>query len=73
MRAHKRFIQLLFPAVLLASIGLAQPAASQQPAAEPRTSGLNYEVFKERVQPILMSPRKGQRPMHGLSFARRRQ
>ena len=59
MRAQHRFIPLLFRAVLLTSIGLAQPAASQQPPAEPRSSGLSYEVFKQRVQPILTSPRKG--------------
>jgi hypothetical protein len=45
--------------ILIVAAWFAQPAASQQPAAEPRTSGLSYEVFKDRVQPILMSPRKG--------------
>jgi hypothetical protein len=45
--------------ILIVAAWLGQPAASQQSAPEPKTSALSYEVFKERVQPILMSPRKG--------------
>jgi hypothetical protein len=47
--------------VLLAALLLApsQPAAQQGETASPAASPLDYEVFKSRVQPILMSPRKG--------------
>ncbi len=36
-----------------------QPAAQQAGAAAASASALDYDVFKTRVQPILMSPRKG--------------
>ena len=59
--------------LLIVTVWLAHPYAGQQPASPPAASSLNYEVFKAKVQPILTSPRKGQRPLHGLSLARRRQ
>jgi len=36
-----------------------QPAAQQGGGSAVSTATLDYEVFKTRVQPILMSPRKG--------------
>jgi hypothetical protein len=50
------FLMMVLAAVLL--VAPQQPAA-QQGGGAPAASTLDYDVFKTRVQPILMSPRKG--------------
>jgi cytochrome c553 len=47
-----------FLTVIVAAL-LAQPVASQQAPAQAGAPVLDYEVFKNQVQPILTSPRKG--------------
>lgn len=44
--------------MLIVAAFLAGTVAAQQPAPPP-AAALSYEVFKERVQPVLTSPRKG--------------
>ena len=36
-----------------------QPAAQRTSAQQPAAAALDYEVFKTKVQPILLAPRKG--------------
>jgi hypothetical protein len=48
---------ILMIAAMIALPAAQQPAAQQAPAV--MTSSLDYDVFRTRVQPILMSPRKG--------------
>lgn len=52
-----------FLSVIIFAAWMVQPAASQQtaPQASPQTGGptLDYEVFKNKVQPILTAKRKG--------------
>jgi hypothetical protein len=46
--------------ILLVGVCLASPMASQQPTSTSIvSSSLDFETFKNRVQPILTSPRKG--------------
>lgn len=45
--------------MLIVAVCLVQPAAAQQPAPPAAASKLDYEVYKNKVQPILTSPRKG--------------
>ena len=49
---------ILMIAAMIAPPAAQQPAAQQAPAAA-MSSSLDYDVFRTRVQPILMSPRKG--------------
>jgi hypothetical protein len=46
--------------ILIMAALLAPQATPQQPASPPRSSlSLDYATFKEKVQPILTTPRKG--------------
>ena len=75
---------VLFLAITALLVQLRSPAtappspwtpASAQQSSSPAVvaSSLDYETFRTKVQPILTSPRKGQRAVHGVPLARRRQ